>query len=261
MNALRLMAVFFRIGAMNEMAYRANFWIQTFESLMGLGTALAVVAVVFNQTDDLGGWQAAELVALVGVYFLVYGAIQLVIAPSLQRFMEDVRQGTLDFTLTKPEDAQLLVSVSEFRIWKLLDVLLGSTVLAIALVQLSANVGVAAAASFGVSLIAGAAIVYSFWLVLATLSFWFIRIENILMIFWSMYTAGRWPVGIYPPWLRWMLTLVVPVAFAVTVPAEAISGRVEPASLVGAVALAVAMLAGSRWFWKRGLVHYSGASA
>ena len=91
MNALRLMAVFFRIGAMNEMAYRANFWIQTFESLMGLGAALAVVAVVFNQTDELGGWRAAELCALVGVYFLVLGVINLVIAPSLQRFMEDVR--------------------------------------------------------------------------------------------------------------------------------------------------------------------------
>jgi len=261
MNAFRLMAVFFRIGAMNEMAYRANFWIQTFESLMGLGTCLALVAVVFHQTDDLGGWRAPELVALVGVYFLVYGGINLVIAPSLQRFMEDVRQGNLDFTLTKPEDAQLLVSVSEFRIWKLLDVLLGGGVLAVALVQLSTTVGLAAAASFGVALLAGAAIVYSFWLVLATLSFWFIRIENILMIFWSMYTAGRWPVGIYPPWLRWMLTLVVPVAFAVTVPAEAIAGRVEPTSLAGAVGLAAAMLTASRWFWKKGLSHYSGASA
>ncbi len=261
MNALRLMAVFFRIGAMNEMAYRANFWIQTFESLMGLGTTLAVVAVVFNQTDELGGWRAPELVALVGVYFLVLGAINLVIAPSLQRFMEDVRQGTLDFTLTKPADAQLLVSISEFRIWKLLDVVLGAGVLILALQQLSAGVGLARAVSFGVALLAGAAIVYSFWLMLATLSFWFIRIENILMIFWSMYTAGRWPVGIYPPWLRWMLTLVVPIAFAVTVPAEAISGRVDASSLVGALALAAVLLTLSRWFWNRGLQHYSGASA
>ena len=55
MNALRLMSVFVRIGAMNEMAYRANFWIQTFESLVGIGTALALVAVVFNQTESLGG--------------------------------------------------------------------------------------------------------------------------------------------------------------------------------------------------------------
>lgn len=261
MRWLKLAAVFFRIGAMNEMAYRANFWIQTFESLMGIGTALALVAIVYNQTEELGGWRQSELVALVGVYFLVLGAINLVIAPSLQRFMEDVRQGTLDFTLTKPEDAQLLVSISSFRIWKLLDVIIGMGVLAAALFSLSSHFGIVQALSFGLALLAGGAIVYSFWLMLATLSFWFIRIENILMIFWSMYTAGRWPVGIYPQWLRWTLTLVVPVAFAVTVPAEAISGRLAPGTLLGALALAIALLALSRWFWNVGIRHYSGASA
>ena len=38
--------------------------------------------------------------------------------------MEDVQQGTFDYTLTKPADAQLLVSVSEIRIFKVLDILL-----------------------------------------------------------------------------------------------------------------------------------------
>ena len=36
--------------------------------------------------------------------------------------MEDVQQGTLDYALTKPEDAQVLVSVREFRIWQSVDV-------------------------------------------------------------------------------------------------------------------------------------------
>ena len=39
--------------------------------------------------------------------------------------MTDVRQGTLDFILTKPEDAQVLVSVREFRIWQSVDVVVG----------------------------------------------------------------------------------------------------------------------------------------
>ena len=112
-----------------------------------------------------------------------------------------------------------------------------------------------------VALLAGAAIVYSLWLILATLCFWFIRVENILMIFWNLYWAARWPIGIYPGWLRWTLTLIVPVAFAVTVPAQAISGRLESSTLLGAVSLSVAMLALSRWFWLRGLRRYSGASA
>ena len=96
----RLANVFLRIGAMNEMAYRANFWIQTFESLLSMATALATIAIVFNQTDSLGGWQRAELISLLGVYFLVLGTINLVVSPSLGRFMEEVVDGRLDFTLT-----------------------------------------------------------------------------------------------------------------------------------------------------------------
>jgi ABC-2 type transport system permease protein len=195
------------------------------------------------------------------VYFLVMGTINLVIAPSLQRFLENIVTGNLDYTLVKPEDAQLLVSIGEFRVWKLIDVVLGLVVLAVAIVWQAAEIGWPTATGFGVAMLAGSAIIYSFWLMLATLAFWFIRVENILQVFWSMYLAGRWPIGIYPGWLRWTLTLVVPIAFAVTVPAEAISGRASVTVLTGAVLLAIALVSFSRWFWRQGLKHYSGASA
>ena len=86
-------------------------------------------------------------------------------------------------------------------------------------------------------------IVYSFWLILATTAFWFVRIENILVIFQSVYEAGRWPVGIYPAWLRFALTFLVPVAFAITVPAQALAGRLTVPVLLGAWMFAVALFA------------------
>ena len=119
----------------------------------------------------------------------------------------------------------------------------------------------AQAAVFGLMVLAGGAIVYSFWLILATLSFWFVRVENILVIFQSVYEAGRWPVSLYPAWLRFGLTFLVPVAFAVTVPAEALTGRLTWQTGLLAVGLAAALLVVSRAFWKVGLRNYSGASA
>ncbi len=261
MTYLRLFYVFLRIGLMNELAYRANFYVQLLQTLLNLGTALGGLAVVFGHTQTLGGWQRAELIALLGVYFLMGGVIGLVIQPSMERLMADVRQGTLDFTLTKPEDAQVLVSVGEVRIWKLADVFLGLVVLVVALVQIGADIGLRQALSFAVALGAGGAIVYSFWLTLTTLTFWFVRMENILVIFQHVYDAGRWPVSIYPRWLRAVLTFLVPVAFAVTVPSEALVGRLRPEVLMGAVVMAALMLAGSRLFWRYGVKHYSGASA
>ena len=261
MNYIRLFWAYFRLGALNELAYRVNFFVQAFQSLLTMGIALGGLAIIFNQTDTLAGWQPEEMVALVGVYTLIGGLISFMVQPSMQRFMEDVRMGTLDFTIIKPEDAQFLISVRHFAIYKLLDVLLGIGLLVTALVRLGAQFSLWQALTFGVTLLAGATIVYSFFLMLATCAFWFVRTENILVIFQSIYQAGRWPVTIYPVWLRTMLTFLVPVAFAVTVPTQALTGRLEGQLLLGAIVLAVLFALGARWFWRFGLRHYSGASA
>ena len=261
MNLLRLAVLFFRIGLMNEMAYRTNFLVQLLQAAMTLGTSLAGLAVIFAHTKDLRGWSPAELVALLGVYLLMGGLIGLVIQPSMQRFMEDVRSGTLDFTLTKPEDAQVLVCLSEMRTWRLADVGLGVVVLSIAMARLENDLELMQLGAFAIALAMGTVIVYSFWVILATFTFWFVKIENILVIFQSMYEAGRWPVGVYPRWLRATLTFLIPIAFAVTVPTEALVGRLTLENLVVAIALAATMLVASRLTWKQGVKHYSGASA
>jgi len=87
------------------------------------------------------------------------------------------------------------------------------------------------------------------------------RLENILVIFRSMYEAGRWPIGIYPPWLRVELTVAVPVAFAVTIPVESLVGRLEPQTLGLTLLVESGFLVGSRWFWRAGLRHNTDASA
>jgi ABC-2 type transport system permease protein len=261
MNYLRLFAVFFRVSVMGELAYRVNFFVQLFQSLLSLGISLAGLAVIFSYTDTLGGWRPDEVLALVGVYFLVGGMIGLLIQPGMEELIESVRNGTLDFTLTKPEDAQLIISIRRVEIWRLIDIMLGFGVLVTALVRLGERVGGWEAAVFILMLLAGGVIIYSFWLILATLSFWFVRVENILVVFQSMYEAGRWPISLYPGWLRYGLTFIIPVAFATTVPAEALTGRLTWVTLLVAVALAVVLFMVSRLFWRVGLRHYSGASA
>lgn len=261
MSYFRLIAEFFRVNVLGELAYRVNFLVQLFQSLLELAIALAGLAVIFSFTDNLGGWRPDEVLALVGVYFLVGGIIGLVIQPGMEQLIESVRNGTLDFMLTKPEDAQLVISIRRMEIWKLIDIVLGLIVLGIALGRLGERVGGWEAGMFIAMLLSGGLIIYSFWLILATLSFWFVRVENILVIFQSMYEAGRWPISLYPGWLRYGLTFAVPVAFATTVPTEALTSRLNWETLVGAVTLAAFLLLVSRAFWLLGLRHYSGTSA
>ena len=53
----------------------------------------------------------------------------------------------------------------------------------------------------------------------------------------------------------------MPIAFAVTVPAEALTSRLDWQTLLVAFLFAVSLFAATRWFWRFGLRRYSGASA
>ena len=132
----KLIWLFFRIGAMNELQYRINFFIQLFQSLVALGTGLIGLALVFSHTTTLAGWSRPELLVVMGVYTLMGGLINLTIQPNMQQLLNDVQQGTLDYILTRPADAQLQVSVRQIHIWSATDILLGIGVLFVAFFQL-----------------------------------------------------------------------------------------------------------------------------
>lgn len=261
MHYIRVISSYLRVSILNETQYRANFILQLFNSVLSVVIGLAGLALVFLHTDNLAGWSVTELLVVVGVYTLIGGIVGSVIQPNMWQIAEGVREGTLDYTLTKPEDSQLLVSITRFEMWKLVDVIIGFGVLVYAVLQLGGNLGLQEAATFALVLLCGGLIFYSFWLAIATTSFWVIRTWAMYEMFQNIYQSGRWPVGIYPQWLRLGLTFLVPVAFAVTAPAEALTGRLTSQTLLLALGLtAVAMLA-ARWFWHFGLRHYSGASA
>jgi ABC-2 type transport system permease protein len=261
MNLLRLSWLYFRIGAMNELQYRVNFVVQLFQSLIAVLTGLAGLWLVYSHTSTLGGWSSSELLVVLGVYTVMGGVINAVIEPNMERLMADIQQGTLDYALTKPEDAQVIVSVREIHIWQFVDVLVGMVILVIAVLRLQSHVGIGEALSFLLVLVLGVLMLYSFWLMLTTAAFWIVRVDEIVNLFQGVYAAGRYPVGIYPGWLRTGLTFLVPVAFAVTVPAEALTGRLTWQTVACAAALAAALLVLARWAWRAGLRRYSGASA
>lgn len=258
---MRIAWLYYRLAALNELQYRANFFFQIFQAVIAFGTGLAVIALVFSRTNELNGWDAYELLALFGVQMALAGLIHALVQPAMQKLMDDVREGTLDYVLTKPVDAQLLVTVREARIWRLVDVLGGFAVLGYAVTQIDRGVGLADAVGFVLTLFLGATMLYSFWLVLATMAFWVVRIWAVGDLFEGLYQTGRWPIGIYPGWLRYGLTFLVPIGFAITVPAEAVTSRLEWQSGAGAFGFAIVLALVARRVFRFGLRRYSGASA
>ena len=253
---------FFRVGAMNELQYRSNFFLQLLQSVLTLGAGLVGLAVVFGRTTNLNGWTRPELLVVMGVFTMVGGITNTFVVPNMQRLVEDIQRGTLDFALTKPADAQTLVSVRLISIWQSVDILAGLIVLIVGMAQLGdSNDGIKGAVSLVMLLLLGSWTIYCFWLILASSAFWFIRVNEMQELFQGLFRSGQYPVRIYPGWMRFGLTFLVPIGFAVTVPAEAATNRLSGTTVIVSLAAAALFGIASRWIWRTGLRRYSGASA
>jgi ABC-2 type transport system permease protein len=260
-NTLRVGWLYFKVGVLNELQYRVNFFVQLFQSLIQVGTGLVMISLVYSHTTELNGWKESELLALLGVQILLGGVIHTFIQPNMELLMQDVQQGTLDYALTKPEDSQVLISVRQVRIWQVVEMISGLVLLIVGLTGVERATGPVDSLAFAFALGIGAVLVYCFWLIMTTGAFWVVRMEHVLELFEGIYQTGRWPIGVYPGWLRYSVTFLVPVGLAVTVPAQALTSRLHWPTLVLSLCFAGVLFAFTRWFWHFGLRNYSGASA
>ncbi len=182
-RTLSLFWLFARLSVQNFAAYRVDFLVRFLVSGMHLGAELLAVWTIFHNTRTLNGWQTEHMLVLVGVYRLVAGGIRMSIVPNMRKVLTDIRDGTLDFVLLKPIDSQVLVSIREFVVWRVTDVLLGAAVALYGGFLLSERLAPGPVLLFFLMLAAAFAIIYSIWLMLATLCFWFVRVQNIEMVF------------------------------------------------------------------------------
>jgi ABC-2 type transport system permease protein len=261
MRYLRLLALFARVELQFAAEYRANLMFDLFEEVIIVISSLTAVFVLFTHTGVINGWTLGQMIVLLGVYYMIQGANSVMFEASFERFMEHVRLGTLDFILIKPANSQFMASARHVQVAQLGQVLLGLLMVGVGIGQIGEGVGVREGLAFVVTLACGLGLVYCLLLVLSTLAFWFVRVENLLAIFWSFMDAGRFPVDVYPGWLRVTLSTVVPIGIAVTLPAQAIAGRLDTLGLVAMLLGTVLVSWFAGWFWKRGLRNYSGASA
>jgi ABC-2 type transport system permease protein len=263
MRYLRLIGHFARASLQEAVAYRANFFINLLHSLLNLATGILGLAILFGQVETVQGWGFAQTLALLGVYLTVDALRNLFIGPSLEALggMEgEVWSGKFDFTLLRPADTQFLASFRTWHPFALIDLALGMGVLGVASALLSATLSAAHLAAFLVALGAGVTILYSILLTFTALVFWS---PGFLFtwVFDGLFQMARYPLGLYPGWLRLVLTWVVPVGIITTVPAQALSGALLPGTLAGAVGLAAALSVGASALFRYGLRRYSSASS
>lgn len=242
-----------------QLEYRANFFLATLTSLGNLTGSLFGLFLFYGNGYTFQGWGWDEALVVLGIFTLLEGFSSTFLAPNLNKIVNHVQQGTLDFVLLKPISSQFWLSVHTFSPWGLPDIVFGGLLIGYAGGKL--NLEIKNYLISTIPLLFGLASLYSLWFMLGATSIWFVKIYNVTEVLRGLLEAGRYPMVAYPVAYRFFFTFIVPVAFLTTIPAEAMLGRVQIVWLVGAGLLALSLLFISRFFWSFALRFYTSASS
>ncbi len=255
----RLLAIFWRSTFAVELEYRANFVANAMMSLFWTGWAALGVRIFFRFSETVAGWTYRELLVVVGMFFSINGLRQALFDPNLERMTDYVRNGTLDFLLTKPINTQFMVSFRHLGVYNLLDPPLGLGLSTLGLGLADRIPGPAEIASFLVMFTVAALFLYAMTMALIAVSVRLVNSDGVGHVGFLAVELGRFPVQLYRNPIQTILT-VLPVAFLTTFPAQALLGSLDRRMLlVGPIAGVLTVVASSIAF-RRSLMSYSGAS-
>ena len=260
-RTLTIVGALIRASLQTGMQYRSDFLIQGLAGLFRTGAIVLPALLVFHHRDAVMGWTLSDTTLVMGLFLVMSAVLSGVVEPNLGEVVEGIRSGAFDLWLLKPTDAQLLASlrrVQPEQSWTLLG---GGVLIGWALMQRGSVPGGLDVVMACWMMLCGIASLYGLWLLAICLSFFFVRVDNLRFLLWSVMDAGRWPLPMFAPWVQWLLTVAVPVGVLTTYPALALRGEWD-ASVVGtATAVALGFVLGSRLAWNRSIRSYTSASS
>ena len=261
MHTFKLLSAFFKVNVQMALAYRADTIVNILLNLMWLGWELLSLSIIFSNTTTLGGWGLGELIALLGVFRLVNTMMIALIWPNTEKFNQSIRDGSMDYTILQPVNSMFLVTFSRITVWRIWDLVLAITLIVVGINMTGDSTTPLQILTFILLAISGMIVIYSLWIALISLTFWFTKFDNNVTILQALMDSGRYPATVYPAWLRIIVTFIIPIAVATTIPLQALRGDLN----LNQVAMFFAIGLISFWVasrvWKVGLKQYSGASS
>ena len=110
-------------------------------------------------------------------------------------------------------------------------------------------------------LCAAVLVLYSIAILVVSVAFIAVRVDNLLYLFQSIFDVARWPNTVFRGALSVIFTFVLPLALMTTYPALALLGKLTPLTATGALLGSVAFAAVARAIWLASIRRYTSASS
>src|SRR3989344_2164232 len=226
-HLLRVWRASARAATVREMEFRFNFFSGLVRQVAWLATFVLMIHVIYQHTDSLAGWSQLQVLTLLALSRIIEGLSDAFFHRNIAELPGVIQNGKFDFYLTKPVPAQFHTAFHRFRFLDLGNAAIGLVLLIYAVVRDPSMFTWTGWLLFAVLALLGLAVYYSILIIMVSVAFKFERFDGFFALDNLISEPLTAPFDIFPPGTKAVLTYLLPLAFIVFVPAEALTGRLE----------------------------------
>ena len=223
MNKLRFYYTLFVAAIKTRTEYRVDFIINVATAVTMQMAALGFFWVIFHSTQSLGGWMASEVLILFGLTAITIALSELFLN-GIWMLPFYIINGEMDRLMVYPVRGLLFMMLSRPELHALGNLASGIAMLVIGGLQTGLDPAQWAMTPYWV--LCGMLIYGSLLVGLGCISFFAVGPwSNPMMVGFHTHNASRYPLHIYPGWLRFFLMSLYPAGLAIYLPVRFIRGE------------------------------------
>ncbi|MBX4148155.1 ABC-2 family transporter protein [Paenibacillus sp. FSL W7-1279] len=259
---MRLYGLFIKNCLIAQMEFRGNFMMSLLVESVYLLAKLLYVLVVFRTDLHVDGIPPEGLLLFIGMHTVVTGIYVGLFFTNFMKIPEYVKDGSLDFMLTKPVSLQFMASLRYVDLaLPIPDILVGFVMIGIGWHAMDIPLTFLQLAGFALLLLVSVVITYCLMIIPALLSFWFVQTGSVSEIAHSVWDANNFPMAIYPAWVRRVGTFVIPLFLITNFGPMFLLGQINWLHAGLALIASLLLFAAVRLLWKQTVKGYSSASS
>lgn len=248
---------FLKVYVKTLVAYRADTIIAVIAGILAQGSTLIFLTVIFKRIPMLAGWDYNELVFMFGLAATGRALNQTFFnAPFM--LTGNIRNGRMDMMMVRPVGVLFQTIGYSQELNGVGQLITGIAIMGYAASRLDMSWTILNVLYVVIALLCSALIQFSILLTISVLTFWFQEIRSLIYPVTWLYDFTRYPMQIFHPILRGLLTYIIPYSLASFYPAAYLL-RPEQYGWAawGVPAVTMVVVMGAYFIWSQGLRRYS----
>ena len=205
--------------------YRADFVLGLIGFLFVQSIGVIFIALIFNTIPSLKGWSFYETLFIYG-FAQVPRGIDHVFTDQLWIFSwQTIVEGKFDKYLVRPLNPLFQVIVERFQPDGFGEIVIGTILLVTSWIKLRLDISIDKIIWLIIVIIFASFIYTAIKLAVTSIAFWIKFAQSYLFMVYQLSTFVKYPITIYPAWVKGIITFIVPFAFTGYFPSAYFLGK------------------------------------